>query len=167
MRTQNIITIISFILLFSSAATIVKAQDQVIHVGGDVGKPFDITERTFSTMTQVHVKITGRDSVKHDYTGVSLFDLLSKANAIIGGQLKGKQLTKYVLITAADGYKILLSLAEIDPAFTDNQVVLVNKDNGADLAVNYGPYRLIVAGDKRPARSAMRVTSIDVYSAAK
>lgn len=156
-----------FIFFFVAISFCALAQQTTVHIGGDVSKPFDLDEKLFSEMKQNHVKVVGRDSVSRDYTGVSLYDIVVKAGGIVGGQLKGKELAKYILVTAADGYRIVLAIAEIDPGFSNHKILLVNKENGSSLAPNYGPYRLIVAGDNRPARSAMRVVSIDIFSADK
>lgn len=158
-------------LVFSVALTLVAqrtlAQNAEVSVGGDVAHPFKINAVTFAEMKQVSVKVKSNDGREHEYTGVSLFDILTKAEAVPNNHLRGKSLTKYVLISAADGYQVVIALPEIDPAFTDQLVILANKQDGEDLAANYGPYRLIVPRDKKPARSAMRVTNIDVLTAKK
>ncbi len=143
------------------------AQTTEVNIGGDVEKPFKVNTASFSAMKQISVRVTANDGRQHEYTGVLLYDLLTQAGAIPNKQLKGKALTKYVLVTAADGYQIVIALPEIDPAFTDKTIILASKEDGEDLAANFGPYRLIVPGDKKPARSAMRVVSIDVLTAKK
>jgi DMSO/TMAO reductase YedYZ molybdopterin-dependent catalytic subunit len=143
------------------------AQTAEVAVGGDVVKPFKITAATFGAMKQATVKVKANDGREHEYTGVPLYDILTTAGAVPNNQLRGKSLTKYVLVTAADGYQVVIALPEIDPAFTDQTVILANKEDGEDLAANFGPYRLIVPRDKKPARSAMRVTNIDVLTAKK
>lgn len=143
------------------------AQSTEVAVGGDVEKPFKISNASFTAMKQVSVKVKANNGMEHTYSGVLLYDLVTEAGAVPNKQLKGKALTKYILITAADGYQVVIALPEIDPAFTDQSVILANKEDGEDLAANFGPYRLIVPNDKRPARSAMRVVSIDVLTAKK
>lgn len=143
------------------------AQANEVTVGGDVTKPFKIDAASFAAMNQVKVKVKANNGMEHTYTGVLLYDLINQADAIPNKQLKGKALTKYVLVTAADGYQIVIALPEFDPAFNDKQIILANKEDDEALAANFGPYRLIVPGDKRPARSAMRVVSIDVLTAKK
>ena len=138
------------------------AQSAEVAVGGDVAKPFKITAATFAEMKKVSVKVKSKDGKEHEYSGISVFEILIKAEAILNNQLRGKLLTKYLLVSAADGYQIVIALPEIDPAFTDQTIILANKEDGKDLAANYGPFRLIVPGDKKAARSAMRVTNIDI-----
>lgn len=38
--------------------------------------------------------------------------------------MKGKRLTNCLLVEAADGYRAVIALPELDPAFTDKQTVL-------------------------------------------
>ncbi len=70
-----------------------------------------------------------------------------------------------MLVSAADGYQAVIALPETDPDFTDQTIILANKMDGEELPPNFGPYRLVVPQDKRPARSAMRVTRIEVLDA--
>jgi hypothetical protein len=156
---------IAFTLAFVSLMA--KAQTAEVAIGGDVIKPYKVNSTNFTGMKQVTVKITANDGREHTYSGVSLYDILTQADAIPNKQLRGKSLTKYVLVSAADGYQVVIALPEVDPAFTDKVIILANKEDGEDLAANFGPYRLIVPGDKKPARSAMRVVSIDVLTAKK
>ncbi|OKS86796.1 molybdopterin-dependent oxidoreductase [Mucilaginibacter polytrichastri] len=144
-----------------------KAQTAEVAIGGDVTQPYKINAATFAGMKQATAKVTANDGREHTYSGVSLYEILTQADAIPNKQLRGKSLTKYVLISAADGYQVVIALPEIDPAFTDKVIILANKEDGEDLAPNFGPYRLIVPGDKKPARSAMRVVAIDVLTAKK
>jgi hypothetical protein len=63
---------------------------------------------------------------------------------------------------AADGYHVVLALAETDPAMRPNRIILADRCNGAAMAAPEGPFRMVVEGDLRPARSARQVTSIAV-----
>lgn len=155
-----LISMISFGFYTSSFAQDVK-------VSGDVENPFTITAQSFESFKTITVKVTNIDGAMHEYSGIRLLDIITQAKAVPGNQLRGKSLAKYLLVSAADGYQVVLALAEFDPAFNDREVILANKIDGAPLPPNLGPYRLIVPGDKKPARSAMRVTGIEVLNARK
>ena len=161
---KKLLTLICFVAVTSAAAL---AQKPEIPVGGDVAKPFKITAAAFAAMKPASVKVKGKDGREHEYTGVALFDILTKAEAVENNQLHGKALAKYILISAADGYQVVIALPEIDPAFTDQMVILANKQDGKDLAADHGPYQLILPRDKKPARSVRQVTGIDVLTAKK
>src|SRR5215831_4246038 len=100
--------------------------------------------------------VTGR------YSGVALTDLLALVNAPLADSLRGRSLATYVLVEASDGYRVLFSIAELDSKFTDRVVILADKKDGQPLPSAEGPYRLIVPGEKRPARWARQVTRISL-----
>jgi len=160
---KYVLTVLAACLL----SCVLKAQTAEVAVGGDVGNPFKVTAATFGTMKIVSVKATEHDGKEHEYSGIPLYDILTQAQAVPNNQLKGRALTKYLLVGAADGYQVVIALPEIDPAFTDQLVILANKEDGEDLPQNIGPFRLIVPRDKKPARSARQVVTIDVLTAKK
>jgi DMSO/TMAO reductase YedYZ molybdopterin-dependent catalytic subunit len=98
----------------------------------------------------------------HTYSGVPLADLLTKAGAPLGPQLKGKQMTTYVLVRARDGYQVVFALPELDSAFTDRVILLADQADGQPLPTDKGPYRLVVPGEKKHARWIWGVTEIIV-----
>ncbi len=100
--------------------------------------------------------VTGR------YSGVALTDLLALVNAPVADSLRGRSLAIYVLAEASDGYRVLFSIAELDSKFTDRVVILADRKDGQPLPAGEGPYRLIVPGDKRPARWARQVIRISL-----
>lgn len=58
------------------------------------------------------------------FEGVTLLSVLEKAGVTFGESMKGKRLTTCLLLEAADGYRVVIALPELDPAFTDKQTVL-------------------------------------------
>src|SRR5262245_60077268 len=73
---------------------------------------------------------TKSDGVDVSYEGVWLHEVLKRAGM---PELRGKGLASYVVAEATDGYQVVFSLAELDPAFTDNQVLLADSSNGKPL----------------------------------
>lgn len=142
-----------------------KAQDVVVTVTGDITNPYTMNTAAFAAMKQITVTANSKDGKSHQYSGVSLYDMVTKAGTVPNEQLRGKALSKYVLITAADHYQVVIALPEFDPAFTDQIIILANQEDGHTLAAGTGPYRLIVPKDKRPARCVMQVTGIEVQTA--
>ena len=96
------------------------------------------------------------------FDGVPLSDLLQLVDAPQGKDLRGRGLCDMVLVSAADGYKVVLALAETDPLFRHDAVILADRADGAPLIGTSGPYRLVVEGDQRGARLARMVTEIRV-----
>ena len=94
--------------------------------------------------------------------GVALNVILAKVGAPQGKALRGPELADVVEVSAADGYRVALALAETDPLMRGDKVFLADRCNGAAMPAPEGPLRLIVLGDARPARSARQVNSIAV-----
>ena len=95
------------------------------------------------------------------WQGVRLEDILQRAGAVSGEQLRGRGMTTLVRVTASDNYQVVFSLGELDPLLGNEQVVLVDTKDGQAL-IKDGPFRLVVPGDKRPARWIHNVTTIEV-----
>lgn len=113
----------------------------------------------FAALPRVSLTIE-QHGVSHIYEGVALYTLLEAVGAPLGRDLRGPALSMAVMITCADGYLVAIALADIDPAMRDGLVMLADTMDGAPLPETDGPFRLVVEGDKRPARSARMVTQI-------
>jgi hypothetical protein len=99
------------------------------------------------------------------FEGALLGAVLETAGAPSGEALRGKALSLVVLVRARDGYQVALSLAEVDPRLGGSQVILADTADGKPIGPEDGPYRLIVEGDRKPARSARMVSEIVVRAA--
>jgi hypothetical protein len=76
--------------------------------------------------------------------------------------MKGKRMASCLLVEAADGYRVVIALPEIDPAFTDKQVILAFLKDGKPLDAKEGPYRIIIPDEKRMARWVRQVTTLKI-----
>ena len=108
---------------------------------------------------------TGAPQIAHHYQGPTLASLLALVGAPSGKTLNGKAMGEYVVVTGADGFAAILSLAETDPAMHPGAVILADQADGAPLDAKEGPYRLVVEGDLKPARSVRNVVRIALKSA--
>lgn len=135
-------------------------------VGGDVKTPLTITPEELKTWprTRVEVQDEGRAVV---YEGVLVAELLKKAGAPLGAELRGNAMASYVLATASDGYQALFSLAELDPAFTSNTVIVADTIDGKPLFAYQGPLRIVAPKDSRGARSVRMLTKIELVRVKK
>lgn len=154
-----------FVALFIGTSTFAQTKQATVKIEGEVTTPLTIDDATFKTFTQTDVTRKDRDGKDHVYSGVILSDLLQKAGATMGQQLRGENLTKYILVEASDGYQVVFALAELDASFTDRKIILANKIDGQPLAAADGPYRIIVQDEKKPARCIKQVTAIKVVFA--
>jgi hypothetical protein len=69
-------------------------------------------------------------------------------------------MTEVLLVEAADGYRVAFALAEVDPAFSERDIILADKRDGKPLDAKEGPLRIVAPGDKRPARWVRQVTAL-------
>ena len=68
----------------------------------------------------------------------------------------------YVVVEAADGYRAVFALAELDPAFTDRVILLADRRDGKPLSTREGPFQIIVPGEKKHARWVRQVIRLKV-----
>jgi DMSO/TMAO reductase YedYZ molybdopterin-dependent catalytic subunit len=141
---------------------VLRAQN--LNIAGDVATPLTLTKADLAKMprTSVTVKAEGEDGVESKYEGVLLYDILKQAGAPLDKQLMGKALASYILAEARDGYQVLYGLAEIDPSFGANKIIVADTVNGKPLFEYQGPFRLVVPGDKKGARSIRMLEKISV-----
>lgn len=116
-------------------------------------------------MPHTTVVMNDKDGNPRSYSGVPLSAILSKAGAPTDKALYGENLSKYLLVRCADGYEVLFSLAELDSVFTDREVILADSMNDKPLPEAKGPLRIIVPGEKKPARSSYQVVELTVGDA--
>ena len=136
-----------------------------VAVGGNVTTPLVLDRPALAAMARRTVR-AGAHGVEGEYGGVALFDVLRAAGAPLGDALRGPNLALYVRITAADGYRVVYALAELDPKFRDDGVLLVDTRDGKPLDAVEGPFRLVAPVEKRPGRWVRQVTRIDVLESA-
>ena len=159
--------IFSFLMFFSTA--VLKAQttekQASVKVTGEVITPLDLKINDLQQYPQTEVTRKDRDGKDHTYSGVILSTILQKAGVTLGKDLRGENLTKYVLVEASDGYQIVFALAELDKDFTDRTIILASLVDGKPLLPADGPFRIIVQDEKKPARCIKQVTGIKVQFA--
>jgi hypothetical protein len=98
------------------------------------------------------------------YSGVDLGVLLAKYGAPAGAGLRGAAAADYALLRAADGYRTVFSLAELDPTVTPKIVLLADQRNGVPLDARLGPFRVVVPDEKHHVRWIRNVVEVDVVS---
>ncbi len=153
--------------LFSTIALLLTTASfaQTLTISGEVTKPLTLQPADMKALPHTEITVADRDGNEHRYAGIPLIMLLSQAGASTGAALKGKNLTKYVVVKAADGYEVAFALAELDPDFSTRTILLVDSVDGAPLTDGVGPYRVVVPGEKKPARWIRQVTAIAVKQA--
>ncbi|BDC49537.1 hypothetical protein F183_A18530 [Bryobacterales bacterium F-183] len=136
------------------------AWGQELRVEGAVKTPLKYSAAEFAKLPRASVE-TSNDGIVVKYDGVWLHELLKMAGV---PELRGKGLAHYVVATSSDGYQAVYSLAELDPAFTDNQVLVADLAGGKPMTAAQGAFRLVAPKDKRGARSVRMLSKIEVVA---
>ncbi len=135
-------------------------QPAKLRISGDGIQPLEITAADLARMPRLTLDVRDPHTGNvHQYGGVRLSDVLSKAGAPLGDKLRGRAVSTCVLARAKDGYGVVYSLAELDPAMNDNQIIVADTTDAKPLDQQQGPFRVIVPGEKRPARWIRMVNS--------
>lgn len=137
-----------------------------VEVNGAVAQPLRLSAGDLAAMPRASVE-TRNDGIVVKYEGVWLHEVLKKAGAPAGTELRGKALASYLIAEAQDGYQVVFSLPELDPLFTDNPVLLADTANGKPLTGVQGPFRLVVPKEKRGARSIPMLSRLEVVQLRK
>jgi DMSO/TMAO reductase YedYZ molybdopterin-dependent catalytic subunit len=153
-------------LLAAQDAPSSGAAAQQLQVTGAVKQPLTLSADDLAKMPRASVRTTS-NGMETVYEGVWLHEVLKKAGVPQGGDLRGKALTTYLLAEAQDGYQVVFSLAELDPAFIDSEILLADTANGKPLFGAQGRFRLVVPKDKRGARSVRMLTKLEVVQVRK
>jgi DMSO/TMAO reductase YedYZ molybdopterin-dependent catalytic subunit len=137
-------------------------------IKGDVEKPLSLALEDLRQMPHKTLKVTNlRDKKEETYEGVLVTELLKRAGVPLGAQLRGAAMATYVQADAADGYRVIFSLAELDSDFQDSDVIVADTLDGKALDDKTGPFRLVAPHDKRPARWVRMLQSLTVVQIPK
>ncbi len=135
-------------------------------IAGAVTTPLDLTAADLKTMPRKTLRVDNAHSGKTEvYEGVLVEDLLKKAGVPQGEQLRGQAMATYVLVEAADNYRVLFSLEDFNSSFMDSEIIVADTMDGAPIPRGLGPFRLVAPHEKRPARWVEMVKSITVVRA--
>ena len=136
-------------------------------IGGAVTTPLIVTAADLKALPRKTIRVvnTHNNNKTEVYEGVPLAELLAKAGLPQGEQIRGPLMAEYVLVEAADGYRVIFSLAELDSSFLDSDVLVADTMDGSPISGNEGPYKLVAPHDKRPGQWVRMVKSITVMKA--
>jgi hypothetical protein len=145
MNKRFLFSALIFALVFSRGAL----QCQQLTVQTDSGKQVVLSRTDVEGSPHIKVTASEHSSGTVNFEGVPLKSVLEKAGVTFGESMKGKRLTTCLLVEAADGYRAVIALPELDPAFTDKRTLLVFLRDGKPLGDKEGPYRIVIPDEKR------------------
>jgi len=123
-----------------------------------------LTTTDLSKLSRRSVRVTdhGKEAT---FEGVPLGAVLRLAGVTFGEELRGKNLQLYLLVEAADGYKAVFALPELDLAFSDSMILIADRRDGKPLSGEEGRLRVVVPHEKRHARWVRQVVSLNIKRA--
>jgi hypothetical protein len=151
------------ILLVATCAGLVLAQGSgTLTVSGDIPSTLTLKAEDLAKMPRETVSVPDQDGTKAEYEGVLLREILKRAGAPLGRDLRGKSLASYVVAKAQDGYQVVFTLAEVDPEYVNEPILVADKRDGKPLFGYQGPFRLVCPNDKAAARSVRMLESLQI-----
>src|SRR6201997_529409 len=141
----------------------IAARSQQLSIQHEDGKPTILLRADLEALPHVKLKASAHD-VSATFEGVTLKSVLEKAGVGFGETLRGKRLASCLVAEAAEGYRVVIALPEMDPAFTDKQIVLAFLKDGKPLDEKEGPYRIVIPDEKRPARWIRQLTVLKIVN---
>lgn len=167
MMSQHFSCLSFFLMLFYAGSLFAQdtAAQPVLKVSGEVSNPLSLLASVIAAMPHHTAVLNDHSGHPRTYSGVYIQDILTRAGAAMGKELRGENLDEYLLVKCADGYEVVFSLAELDSSFTSRPAILADSSEGKPLPETRGPFRLIIPGEKIPARSCFQVMDMIVRHA--
>jgi hypothetical protein len=140
-------------------------------LSGAVADPTIVTPETLAALnqstTETATYLAGGSPVTDTYTGVSLWNLIQDAGLLTDPATKNDLLGFVVVATGSDGYRAVISLGEIDPAFGNQPDLVAYSDTGGQLGPggSDGAMRLVLPGDVAGGRYVSNLVSLQVIDA--
>jgi hypothetical protein len=126
------------------------------------GKTVTLSPADLAALPHKSVAVFNAHSKANEtYSGVPLADLLSKAGVPLGESVRGKLFLVGVVASGTDGYGVLYSLAEVDPAIHTGDVIVADMLDGQKLTKD-GAFKMVSSDERRPARWVRNLTSVSV-----
>jgi hypothetical protein len=126
------------------------------------GKTLTLSPDELAALPHKSVSVFNAHSKANEtYSGVPLADLLSKVGVPLGENVRGKLFMVGVVAEGMDNYRVLYSLAEVDPAIHTGDVIVADTLDGQKLTKD-GAFKMVSSEEKRPARWVRNLTSISV-----
>jgi hypothetical protein len=156
-----VLRLLALPLLLALLSAPAAARDPVVLAGAgkELNLPLDALRALPSESADVAF-LTSKGEEKARYTGAKLWDILI-GNGLIDPTDHPALLRSLVIVTAGDGYTLVLSAGELAPELGDTPVLLAHAREGQAIEPARSP-RLIVPGDRRGARSVIDVARIEV-----
>ena len=138
-------------LLLAVSATPLMGQ-ATLQVVGETGTAIELPIDSLRHLPQQELRGQIHDGPEIVFRGPALDAIMAMVGAPRGRDLRGPSLRLVVLAEARDGYAVVYSLAEISPDLGARRAIVAVEQDGKPLDDKDGPIRIVLEGEKRPAR---------------
>jgi hypothetical protein len=123
---------------------------------------FSAAELKAMTQTTLTAK-NGHTQMEETYVGVSVGELLAKCGFAFDSKTAKRVYQSYVRAEGTDGYWVLYSASELMPVLRETGSIVALGVDGKGLG-DEGEFKIVIAGEKRPARWVRNLKSLTVVT---
>ena len=160
-----LLALLSLTILGQAKPSSTTAGDSLLSINGEVERTLKLTAADLAKLPRQTVRAKDHDGKEATFEGMELGEVLKLAGVQFGEHMKGKSLALFLTVDAADNYRAVFALPELDHAFTDRVILLADKRDGKPLAASEGPLRIVVPDEKRQARWVRQVSILTIRRA--
>lgn len=130
-------------------------------VAASTMQPVPITAQLLAGLPEVEASFIAHEKTQ-TCTGPTLANVIGKIGVPTGKDVRGETLATGIVARARDGYTVLFSIGELDAMLGGSKAIVATKCDGKAIPAEDGPYRLVVPGEQRAARSVRQLESLTV-----
>ncbi len=119
-----------------------------------------LTAADLARLPNKTITVTSEKGQPAQYRCAIVADVLTSVGADMGPAIRDKRFLETVQASARDGYEVVFSLPELDPAFTETPARLCFEKNGAALPSDEGPLRLVLEKELRHGRWVRQLSAL-------
>lgn len=169
MKSLILLTFFLVSLTFSSLAqektnAAPKTDETLLRVETQDGKYYELRTADFAKLPRREVKSKTHEGAETSFSGVDLREVLKLAGVKFGEEGKKTTLISYLIVEAADNYRVVFAMSELEPNFTDKTILLADLRDGKTLSKDEGKLRLVVPDEKKLARAVRQVVRLKVQT---
>jgi hypothetical protein len=150
--TLHVILLLALALPLGAQSLVIRRAD-----GSDV----TLDSARLAALPRVRFEASDHGTTKR-FEGVAVAAVLRAAEAGPVDSLRGAALRRALVFVGRDGYTGLIALPELDSGLGATKVYVVDREGGAPLSAEYGPWRVVIVGDSRGARWVRQLMRIEV-----
>ncbi len=160
---MKILTLILF--LFALTVSIPAQNTEArLQIATTDGRASALRKSDLAKLPRREVKAKTHDGAETTFSGVDLREVLKLVGVKFGEEGKKANLNSYLIVEAADKYRAVFAMLELEPDFTDKIVLLADTRDGKPLSKDEGNFRLVVPDEKKQARWVRQVISLKVMT---